>query len=235
MTVALGGMLLIGATGPAVTGLAVCGLGIANAVPLLVGAAGARSARSVTSPPSRWAARASSWSAADRSSRRSVGLPIGFALLVVAALAVAAFGGRATAAATTSSPRRRSADRVAGARGCDPLCRGAKAISQCGCAARPGSPARPATFRLVADLRTSRSGTPVSKRRVVQRRADRAGLGFSIVDGNGRRVMIAGLRTAATARVQAGGRPDVTIAYTLSPTADGRSWRATSTFDRQEL
>src|SRR5204862_22846 len=40
VTIALGGVLLIGETVPAVVGFALCGLGIANAVPLLFSAAG---------------------------------------------------------------------------------------------------------------------------------------------------------------------------------------------------
>src|SRR5206468_8356134 len=40
VAIALGGVLLISATAPAVIGFAVCGLGIANAVPLLFSAAG---------------------------------------------------------------------------------------------------------------------------------------------------------------------------------------------------
>jgi fucose permease len=40
VAIALGGVLLIGATVPAVIGFALCGLGIANAVPLLFSAAG---------------------------------------------------------------------------------------------------------------------------------------------------------------------------------------------------
>ena len=40
LAVALGAVLLIGETAPAVVGFALCGLGIANAVPLLFSAAG---------------------------------------------------------------------------------------------------------------------------------------------------------------------------------------------------
>jgi predicted MFS family arabinose efflux permease len=40
VAIALGGVLLIGLTGPAVIGFVLCGLGIANAVPLLFSAAG---------------------------------------------------------------------------------------------------------------------------------------------------------------------------------------------------
>ena len=107
VAVALGGVLLIGETVPAVIGFAVCGLGIANAVPLLFSAAG----RLDPPGPSLAATFTIGYTGfivgppligllADR-----VGLPKTLALLVIAALAVAALGGRATATKpTTSSP-----------------------------------------------------------------------------------------------------------------------------------
>src|SRR3954449_9886851 len=107
VAVALGGLLLIGATAPAVIGFAVCGLGIANAVPLLFSAAG----RLDPPGPSLAATFTIGYMGfivgppligllADQE-----GLPKTLALLVLAALAVAALGGRATATKpTTSSP-----------------------------------------------------------------------------------------------------------------------------------
>jgi MFS family permease len=100
-------VLLIGETVPAVIGFAVCGLGIANAVPLLFSAAG----RLDPPGPSLAATFTIGYTGfivgppligllADR-----VGLPTTLALLVIAALAVAALGGRATATKPmTSSP-----------------------------------------------------------------------------------------------------------------------------------
>jgi MFS family permease len=107
VAVALGGVLLLSATAPAVIGFAVCGLGIANAVPLLFSAAG----RLDPPGPSLAATFTIGYTGfivgppligllADRE-----GLPKTLALLVMAALAVAALGGRATATKpTTSSP-----------------------------------------------------------------------------------------------------------------------------------
>ena len=99
VALALGCVLLIGETVPAVLGFAVCGLGIANAVPLLFSAAG----RLDPPGPSLAATFTIGYTGfivgppligllADRA-----GLPKTLALLVVAALAVAALGGRAAA------------------------------------------------------------------------------------------------------------------------------------------
>ena len=101
VAVALGGVLLIGEVVPAVIGFALCGLGIANAVPLLFSAAG----RVEPPGPSLAAAFTVGYTGfivgppvigllADR-----FGLPETLSLLVLAALAVAALGGRATATA----------------------------------------------------------------------------------------------------------------------------------------
>ena len=102
VAVALGTVLLIGETVPAVLGFAVCGLGIANADAHLLFSAAGR-----LDPPRSFAGchlhdrlhglrdrrpAASIGLLADR-----IGLPTTLALLVVAALAVAALGGRATA------------------------------------------------------------------------------------------------------------------------------------------
>jgi len=96
--IALGSVLLIGETVPAVIGFTICGLGIANAVPLLFSAAGR------LKPPSSSLAAAFTLGytgfivgppvigiLADH-----VGLPETLWLLVLAALAVAVLGGRAT-------------------------------------------------------------------------------------------------------------------------------------------
>ncbi len=99
VAVALGCVLLIGETVPAVIGFAVCGLGIANAVPLLFSAAG----RLDPPGPSLAATFTIGYTGfivgppligllADQE-----GLPKTLALLVMAALAVAALGSRATA------------------------------------------------------------------------------------------------------------------------------------------
>jgi predicted MFS family arabinose efflux permease len=96
---ALGGLLLVGATVPAVIGFAICGLGIGNAVPLLFSAAG----RLEPPNPSLAATFTIGYTGfivgppvigvlADH-----FGLGKTFVLLVVAALAVAVLGGRATA------------------------------------------------------------------------------------------------------------------------------------------
>jgi predicted MFS family arabinose efflux permease len=98
MAITLGGVLLIGETVPAVIGFTICGLGIANAVPLLFSAAG----RLEPSSPSLAAAFTLGYTGfivgppvigilADH-----VGLPETLWLLVLAALAVAVLGGRAT-------------------------------------------------------------------------------------------------------------------------------------------
>jgi MFS family permease len=108
VAVALGGVLLIGETVPAVIGFAICGLGIANAVPLLFSAAG----RLHPPGPSLAATFTIGYMGfivgppligllADQ-----IGLPKTLALLVMAALAVAGLGARATA----SKPPMSSAD-----------------------------------------------------------------------------------------------------------------------------
>jgi predicted MFS family arabinose efflux permease len=99
VAIALGGVLLIGEAVPAVIGFALCGLGIANAVPLLFSAAG----RLEPPSPSLAAAFTLGYTGfiagppligilADQ-----VGLPTTLSLLLLAAVAVSAFGGRATA------------------------------------------------------------------------------------------------------------------------------------------
>jgi MFS family permease len=111
VALALGGLLLIGEAVPAMIGFALCGLGIANAVPLLFSAAG----RLEPAGPSLAAAFTLGYTGfivgppvlgilADQ-----VGLPKTLSLLLLAALAVAVLGGRATA------PKRpdRSPDRSA--------------------------------------------------------------------------------------------------------------------------
>jgi MFS family permease len=98
VAVVLGGVLVIGHIVPAVIGFALCGLGIANAVPLLFSAAG----RHDPPGPSLAAAFTLGYTGfivgppvigfvADRA-----GLPWTLSLLVAAALAVTALGGRAT-------------------------------------------------------------------------------------------------------------------------------------------
>jgi predicted MFS family arabinose efflux permease len=97
VAIALGGVLLIGDALPAVVGFALCGLGIANSVPLLFSAAG----RLDPPGPSLAATFTLGYTGfivgppvigflADH-----IGLPETLALLVLAALAVAALGGRA--------------------------------------------------------------------------------------------------------------------------------------------
>jgi predicted MFS family arabinose efflux permease len=99
VAIALGGVLLVGEIGPAVIGFAFCGLGIANAVPLLFSAAG----RLEPASPSLAAAFTLGYTGfivgppligvlSDQ-----VGLPRTFLLLLLAALTVAVLGGRATA------------------------------------------------------------------------------------------------------------------------------------------
>jgi predicted MFS family arabinose efflux permease len=107
VAVALGGVLVIGETVPAVIGFAICGLGIANAVPLLFSAAG----RLDPPGPSLAATFTIGYTGfivgppligllADQ-----IGLSKTLGLLVMAALAVAALGGRAAAfKPTLSSP-----------------------------------------------------------------------------------------------------------------------------------
>jgi predicted MFS family arabinose efflux permease len=95
---ALGGALLVGTTLPAVAGFLLCGLGVANAVPLLFSAAG----RFEPPNPSLAAAFTLGYTGfifgppvigilSDR-----IGLPRTLTLLVLAALAVTVLGGRAT-------------------------------------------------------------------------------------------------------------------------------------------
>ena len=107
VAVVLGGVLVIGELAPAVIGFALCGLGIANAVPLLFSAAG----RHDPPGPSLAATFTVGYTGfivgppvigfvADR-----IGLPWTLSLLVAAALAVTALGGRATRSAP---PTRRS-------------------------------------------------------------------------------------------------------------------------------
>jgi MFS family permease len=99
VAVALGGVLLVGETVPSVIGFAFCGLGIANAVPLLFSAAG----RLEPSSPSLAAAFTLGYTGfivgppvigilSDQA-----GLPKTLVLLVFAAITVAALGGRAMA------------------------------------------------------------------------------------------------------------------------------------------
>jgi predicted MFS family arabinose efflux permease len=100
VALALGAVLLIGQTAPAVIGFTLCGLGIANCVPLLFSAAG----RFEPSGPSLAAVFTLGYSGfivgppvigvlSDQ-----IGLPKTLSLLVLAALSVTALGGRATAA-----------------------------------------------------------------------------------------------------------------------------------------
>ena len=99
VAITLGGVLLIGEIVPSVIGFALCGLGIANAVPLLFSAAG----RLEPASPSLAAAFTLGYTGfivgpptigilSDQ-----VGLPKTFVLLMLAALTVAALGSRATA------------------------------------------------------------------------------------------------------------------------------------------
>ena len=99
VAIALGGVLLIGLTVPAVIGFALCGLGIANAAPLLFSAAG----RLEPSSPSLAATFTLGYTGfivgppvigilSDR-----IGLPQTLSLLLLAAVAVTALGGRAAA------------------------------------------------------------------------------------------------------------------------------------------
>ena len=99
VALALGAALLVGQTVPAVVGFAICGLGIANGVPLLFSAAG----RLDPPAPSLAAAFTLGYTGfivgppvigilADQ-----VGLPQTLVLLVAASIAVAVLGGRAVA------------------------------------------------------------------------------------------------------------------------------------------
>jgi predicted MFS family arabinose efflux permease len=103
---ALGSVLLIGETAPAVVGFALCGLGIANAVPLLFSAAG----RLDPPGPSLAATFTLGYTGfivgppvigvlSDR-----IGLPRTLSLLVFAALAVTALSRRAIASGSASEP-----------------------------------------------------------------------------------------------------------------------------------
>jgi fucose permease len=106
VALALGGVLLVGESVPAVIGFGLCGLGIANAVPLLFSAAG----RLEPPNPSLAAAFTLGYTGfivgppvigilADH-----IGLPKTFSVLVLAALAVATLGGRATASRPADRP-----------------------------------------------------------------------------------------------------------------------------------
>lgn len=109
MALTLGLVLLIGETAPAVIGFVLCGLGIANAVPLLFSAAG----RLEPSGPSLASAFTLGYlgfivgppvigMAADQ-----LGLPETLWSLVLAALVVAMLGGRATGSGTAGSGGRK--------------------------------------------------------------------------------------------------------------------------------
>jgi len=97
VAVVLGSVLLIGATLPAVVGFALCGLGIANAVPLLFSAAG----RIDPPGPSLAAAFTLGYTGfvvgppVIGALSDQVGLPQTLTLLVLGLVAVTAFGGRA--------------------------------------------------------------------------------------------------------------------------------------------
>ncbi len=104
VALALGALLLVGEVVPAVIGFTLCGLGIANGVPLLFSAAG----RLDPPSPSLAAAFTLGYTGfivgppvigflADQ-----FGLPRTLSLLILAALAVVALGGRATAGRTAS-------------------------------------------------------------------------------------------------------------------------------------
>jgi predicted MFS family arabinose efflux permease len=106
VAIALGGLLLIGEVVPAVVGFTLCGLGIANGVPLLFSAAG----RLEPPSPSLAAAFTLGYTGfivgppvigflADQ-----FGLPRTLSLLILAALAVTALGGRATATGSARVP-----------------------------------------------------------------------------------------------------------------------------------
>ena len=106
VAITLGAVLLIGEIAPSVIGFALCGLGIANAVPLLFSAAG----RLEPPSPSLAAAFTLGYTGfivgpptigilSDQ-----VGLPKTFMLLMLAALTVAALGARATAVRPADRP-----------------------------------------------------------------------------------------------------------------------------------
>ena len=106
VAIALGGLLLVGEVVPAVVGFTLCGLGIANGVPLLFSAAG----RLEPPSPSLAAAFTLGYTGfivgppvigvlADQ-----FGLPRTLSLLILAALAVTALGGRATATGSARVP-----------------------------------------------------------------------------------------------------------------------------------
>lgn len=108
VAVALGGVLLIGQTGPAVIGFVLCGLGIANATPLLFSAAG----RIDPPGPSLAAAFTLGYTGfivgppvigvlSDR-----IGLPRTLALLVLSLATVTLLGGRALGARNDGSARK---------------------------------------------------------------------------------------------------------------------------------
>jgi MFS family permease len=98
LALTLGGVVLVGEAVPAVIGFALCGLGIANTVPLLFSAAG----RLEPPGPSLAAAFTLGYTGfivgppAIGITADHVGLPETLWLLVLAALTVAALGGRAT-------------------------------------------------------------------------------------------------------------------------------------------
>ena len=113
VAISLGGLLLVGEVVPAVVGFTLCGLGIANGVPLLFSAAG----RLEPPSPSLAAAFTLGYTGfivgppvigvlADQ-----FGLPRTLSLLILAALAVTALGGRATA--TRPADRASDVPRVA--------------------------------------------------------------------------------------------------------------------------
>ncbi len=113
VAIALGALLLVGEVAPAVVGFTLCGLGIANGVPLLFSAAG----RLDPPSPSLAAAFTLGYTGfivgppvigflADQ-----FGLPRTLSLLLFAALAVVALGGRATAPRTAE--RSSDAPRIA--------------------------------------------------------------------------------------------------------------------------
>ena len=98
LALTLGCVVLIGEAVPAVIGFALCGLGIANSVPLLFSAAG----RLQPPGPSLAAAFTLGYTGfivgppAIGIASDHIGLPNTLWLLVLAALTVAALGGRAT-------------------------------------------------------------------------------------------------------------------------------------------
>ncbi len=116
VAIALGAVLIVGRTGPAVAGFVLCGLGIANAVPLLFSAAG----RINPPGPSLAAAFTLGYTGfivgppvigllSDQA-----GLPRTLALLVLSLLVVTVLGGRALTGPSPnrSRPEQDSSDRV---------------------------------------------------------------------------------------------------------------------------